>query len=106
MVNNMTEIIRGTTPTIKYTFKKVDTADLTTAYLTVRQGNDIMIERDISTAEIAEGYVSWVLTQEETLSLARGAVIFMLNWKTADGTRGASEKRRINVVENDKNEVI
>lgn len=55
---------------------------------------------------MAEGYISWVLTQEETLSLARGAVIFMLNWKTFNGTRGASDKSRINVVENDKDEVI
>lgn len=102
----MTEIIRGTTPTIKYTFKKVDTANLTTAYLTIKQGSDVMVEKSISGAMRGEGYIQWVLTQEETLSLARGAVTFMLNWKTADGTRGASEKRRINVVENDKNEVI
>ena len=102
----MTEIIRGTTPTIKYTFKKVDTADITTAYLTVKQGSEVVIEKYLSEAEVTEGYISWVLSQEETLSLKRGVVTFMLNWKVTDGTRGASPECRLNVVENHKNEVI
>lgn len=102
----MTEIIRGTTPTVKYTFKKVNTANLITAYFTAKQGSDIIIEKSLSNAEVGTGYISWVLSQEETLALKRGAVTFMLNWKIADGTRGASPEHRLNVVENHKDEVI
>ena len=100
-------IIRGTTPTIQYTFNVVDTSDIASAYMTLKQNDIIVIEKSLEDAEIEEDSVSWMLTQEETLSLAaRGVVGVMVNWKLADGTRGACKEHRIGVVENHKNEVI
>ena len=99
-------IIRGTTPTIKYTFKKIDVEDITTAYLTILISGNIKIEKDISTATIENKYISWTLTQEETLSMTSNKVTCQLNWKLSNGTRGASKKTPLLVESNTKEVVI
>lgn len=98
-------IIRGTTPTIKYTFSVVDPANITTAILTIKKGGAIAIEKDLAAASVGEDSLSWTLTQAETLSVA-GAAELMLNWLTQDGTRGASETTMVSFTPNHIEEVI
>lgn len=62
-------IIRGTTPTIGFSFKAIDGTEIAVAYLTVKQNRVVMIERDITTATATESNITWDLTQAETLSL-------------------------------------
>lgn len=61
-------IVRGTTPTIRYTFSNVDIADIATCYLTIKQGITV-IEKTLQDATAGDGYLDWVLSQAETLSL-------------------------------------
>ena len=98
-------IIEGTTPTIKYTFKVIDPADIIAAYFTIKKADTIVIEKDLSAATVGAGGLSWTLTQAETLSI-RGLAEMMLNWKTQDGTRGASKPTSVSFEANHKNEVI
>lgn len=85
-------IIIGTTPTITYKFHIVDVDDITKAILTVKQRGVNIIEKTLADATIGEDSLSWTFTQQETLSIGARASTMMLNWKTADGTRGASEE--------------
>ena len=99
-------IIRGTTPTIKYTFDTVDPANVIVACLTVEQGGEVTIERGLAAALVGENSLSWVLTQEDTLGLIRSTAQLMCNWKLRDGTRGASRQMTVVVLDNQKDEVI
>ena len=100
-------IIRGTTPTVVYTFKTVTPSEVNKAYLTVKQMNATIIERDITTAEVGETTLSWVLAQEETLALSpQHDAVLCCDWKTNDGKRGRSVIRKEKVENSGKNEVI
>ena len=102
----MTKIIIGTTPTITYKFKVVDVADITVAILTIKERGVNIIELNLSDATVGEDSLSWTLTQEETLQLGAKTATMMLNWKTEDGTRGASEEVYIQGAPNHIREVI
>jgi len=102
----MTKIIIGTTPTIKYKFKVVNVSEITVAILTVKERGVNIIEKDLSDATIGEDSLSWTLTQEDTLQLGAKTATMMLNWKTEDGTRGASEEVFIQGAPNHVREVI
>ena len=96
------EIIRGTTPTFIYTYHEADVDDMTSAYLTIK-GGSTTIEKDLTEATVssANNTLAWTLTQQESLSLGN-VVRAMVNYKLADGTRGASEKTTFIVSENYK----
>lgn len=100
----MDNIIRGTTPTLKYTFRTVDPTNFSVAYLTVTNGSQT-IEKDLSSATIEENAILWKFTQEETLALG-DRITAMLNWKIPDGTRGASRIATILTERNLKEVVI
>ena len=102
----MTKIIIGTTPTITYRFKVVDVADITVAILTIKERGVNIIELNLSDATVGEDSLSWTLTQEETLLIGTRTATMMLNWKTEDGTRGASEEVFITGANNHIREVI
>lgn len=102
----MTEIIIGTTPTIIYKFKIISPADLTKAILTIKSMGQIILEKTLADAIVGEDSLSWTLTQQETLSIGTRSCKMMLNWVTADGTRGASAETVIMGVTNHKSEVI
>ena len=102
----MTKIIIGTTPTITYRFKVVDVADITVAILTIKERGTTLIEKDLSDATVGEDTLSWTLTQEETLSIGAKSASMMLNWKLADGTRGASDVVLVTGGDNHIREVI
>lgn len=101
----MSNVIRATTPTIKYTFKVVSVSDITKAYLTIKKG-EVTIEKDLSDAIVGEKYLAWTLTQQETLSIAAGNAQMELNWLTQGGTRGASKRVNVTFDPNLKEEVI
>ena len=100
----MEEIIRGTTPTITYTFSVVNVADITTAYLTIKHSAG-MLTKTLSDATVEENSLVWTLSQEDTLSMNK-IVSIMINFKLADGTRGASDEDSIKMIRNHVNEVI
>lgn len=99
----MANIIRGTTPTFKYTFKTVDVSNITVAYLNIKSKVDI--EKDMTEAVIGEDYIAWTLSQSETFSLG-DQISVMVNWKLQDGTRGASTKKHFLIEVNYKDVVI
>lgn len=96
----MAAIIRGTTPTIEYTFKTVNVDNIVTAYLTIMQRGVVIIEKDLSQADIGENSLSYLLSQEETLSLAIGKANVMHNFVLGDGTRGASDNNSVEILLN------
>lgn len=101
----MNNIIKGTTPTISYTFDIVHVSDITKAILTIKRSGEIRVERDLTTASVGADKLSWTLTQAETLSVDGNASV-MLNWVTQDGTRGASAETSVYFAPNHKEEVI
>lgn len=102
----MSTIIRGTTPTIKYTFKTINAEDISVAYLTIKMGKETLLEKDLTSATVEEGYILWTLSQEETLAMTDEYIFVRLNWKLTDGTRGASSRSRFFIESNDKEVVI
>lgn len=103
------EIVIGTTPTIIYSFKKIDVSDMVVAYLTIEQGcRSIVLEKNIGSAFIdaENGTISWELTQADTLLFAEGTAKIMLNYRLHDGTRGASREASVSFLKNQKREVI
>lgn len=102
----MNRIIIGTTPTITYKFKVVDVSEITVAILTIKERGTILIEKTLADANVGEDSLSWTLSQEETLSIGAKSDSMMLNWKLADGTRGASDVVLITGGDNHIREVI
>lgn len=101
----MANIIKGTTPTIIYKFSQVDVADITAAYITIKTGNNSVLEKDLTVAIISEDSLAWRFTQEETLTFGT-EISVMINWLLTDGTRGASNKSKIIISSNYKEAVI
>lgn len=104
----MAAIIRGTTPTLRFTFNHIDPEQIITTALTIKQNKELIVEKDLSAAIISasEHSIAYKLTQEETLSFAVGKVMVMHNWLLNDGTRGASKEATISVDDNHKDEVM
>lgn len=76
-------MIRGTTPKLIFTFKKVVPSDITVAYMTLVQSG-LTIEKDLAEAEVGEDSLTWSLTQAETISLRDGEVKLQIRYKTSD----------------------
>ena len=102
----MTTIVIGTTPTIIYKFSVISTDDLIQAKMTIKGKNVILLSKFLSEATIGEDNISWKLSQAETLSLGVGTRSMMLNWLTADGTRGVSKETIVNSTNNHIPEVM
>ena len=101
----MAAIIKGTTPTIIYTFNEISVANIVTAVLTIKRGTNIIIEKTLAASTVGENSLSWKLSQEESLSVSGNAEM-MLNWVLVDGTRGASKATAVTFAPNHKEEVI
>lgn len=102
-------IVRGTTPTIIFTFETVDVSDIDTAYLVVKQWDTAKITKDITSATVDSdaGTLSWTLTQTESLTLETAKKCsIMCDWLTSSGTRGRSVEKTESVENPGKNEVI
>lgn len=101
----MAAIIKGTTPTIIYTFNEISVSNITAAVLTIKVGSSIIIEKNLAAATVGNKSLSWKLSQEESLA-ASGNAEMMLNWVLGDGTRGASKTTSVTFAPNHKEEVI
>ena len=102
----MSEIVRGTTPTIRYTFSTVDPADLSKAVLTISQRGTARITKALTAATVGEGTLSWTLTQAETLSLSKTRAEIKLDWLLESGVRGAGATMEAEVSDPGVNEVM
>ncbi len=85
-------MIRGTTPTIKFT-TSIETALLNTAYITFSQNGKVVFEKTLSECTLETKAITLKLTQEETLKLQSGIskVEIQIRAKTADGTVMATD---------------
>ena len=103
----MTEIIRGTTPTIVFTFSDISTSEIVDARLVIRQCGNVIIEKGIDEAEFDENAIYWALTQKNTLRLkpCQNGVI-VCDWLLDSELRGRSKELRFSVGEPAINEVI
>lgn len=99
-------IIRYTTPTIKFTFSEIDVSRIVTAYLVIKQNGRTVIERDLSSAGVDEGQISWSLAQVETGKLSKTNATIYCDWLLRDGTRGRSNLKTEAVEDSGKSEVI
>lgn len=100
------QIVRGTTPTIKITFERTDVNYIDQGYLVLKQEGANIIEKPLSDAFVGEDYISFTLTQAETLSLQSGVQgSLMFDW-LAGGTRGRSAIVKFCVTDSGINEVI
>lgn len=103
----MAEIIRGTTPTLKFNFRTVNPAEIDTAYLVIKQLGQEKLRLSLSDATASANALSWTLTQEQTLHLAIGRdVVAVCDWKLQNGVRGRSEEAVFDVGEPGVKEVI
>ncbi len=85
-------VLRGSTPTFKYTFRVVDPADIAVAYLTISQFGTNVIEKTLADAEVGADSLTWTLTQDETLALddaadAEAQLRYRLRDNSAHGTK-------------------
>ena len=61
-------MIRGTTPTLKFLIP-FDTSLLATAYITLAQNDEVILEKELTECECGGRYLSVRLKQEDTLKL-------------------------------------
>lgn len=100
-------IIKGTTPTIQFTYSEVNVEDIATAFLVIKQDNAVIIEKPLSDANVQDSYIEWKLTQEDTLKLrVNKKAMICCDWKLLDGTRGRSHVLAEWIEGTGKNEVI
>lgn len=96
----MNTIVVGTTPTIQFKFKIISPSDLAQAKLTVERNNTIIVTKTLADATVSKDAIAWTLSQAETLLIGVGQRDIMLNWLTANGTRGTSAETKINFIPN------
>lgn len=107
----MNSIVRGTTPTIRFTYNNVQVSDFVAAYLTISQKDEVLIEKDISNSYInsEKNYIEWKLSQEETLLLESGDrynVEVQCRFKLSDKIAGASRIYSMSAIDILKDGVI
>ena len=101
----MIEIVKGTTPTLQFTFDSIDPTTITTAILTIKCRNTIVLRKELSEATVTSNAISWVLTQAETLGI-NGLTEVVANWLTTGGVRGVSKRTDVRFTSNPIEEVI
>lgn len=103
----MKTIFIGTTPTISYGFKIVAPSDFVSAELSIaNEDEEVLLTKPLSEASVKETSIEWKLSQSETLDLGVGTCSIMLNWLTADGTRGVGKELQVYMASNQKKEVM
>lgn len=96
-------IVRGTTPTIKYTFNEVDPSTIAIAYFTIKQNGQVVLEKTTEEMVVGDDYVEWNLTQEETLSFStRKELDLQMRYRTTNGNAYATQHAKETVVDINK----
>lgn len=101
----MIEIVKGTTPIIRFTFSSIDPTLITSAKLTIMRKNKVVLTKELSAAIRGSTTLSWRLSQEETLGIS-GNTEIMCNWLTSGGVRGASNHTEARFISNHVEEVM
>lgn len=107
-------MIRYTTPTLPLYLEEVDLSENCDVYVTFYQASsstEITKSMDDLTvlydSDENKTTISVTLTQEETATLtAGGKALVQANWIFSNGTRGATEIKKISIKENLLEEVI
>ena len=87
----MSEITRGTTPTLPFYFSVIDVSKIVTATMTIKQDDSQIVKKTLETAEVGDDYIQWNLTQEETLLLDEKLYCqIQCKYKLEDGTVSSS----------------
>lgn len=103
----MASIIRGTTPTVKFTFSKVSPSQIAAAFLLVKQDDRIVIEKTLPEATVGETSITWRLAQGDTLKLApKKNATLTCDWRTVTGVRSKSKTIAAMVESGGKDEII
>ena len=102
----MNTIVVGTTPTIQFKFNTIALSSLSQARLTIKRGSEIVLTKTLYDAVVEDDSLSWTLSQAETLSVGKGIRTAMLNWLTADGTRGVSPEVHVMFSDNHIRQVM
>ena len=102
----MNEIVRGTTPTLS--FGLPFSQDLIeTGFVTVKQRDEVIIEKEISECDCSGDVLAARLTQEDTLALETGShAKIRLIVKTTGGDRLETKDIVARVSDTHKDEVI
>lgn len=87
---------RGTTPTIRMTLKGVSIENLSSIYVTIKQGIVVFDAEDVI-RENSSNYLIINLTQEETLRLQAGEAMIQMRAMTNDGQAIATDRIKLNV---------
>ena len=82
-------MFRGTTPVNKFT-SSVDLSDADVVYITYKQADKVIVERQKDSITFGEGFFTIKLTQEETLKFSERAVGIQIRARFPDGTAIAS----------------
>lgn len=102
----MANIRVGTTPSISFRFKSIACQDIVKAIVTFERDGVEILRKTLETATIQDNRLTWKLSQEDTIAINEGMTNCMLNWVTADGTRGTSDEMALMFDSNHIEEVI
>lgn len=83
-------MIRGTTPTLEFVLP-FDTSLLAEAYVTLAQGDEVVLDKPLSECTRDGNKLTVKLTQEDTLKLKTGLVEIQIRAKTENGDAIASD---------------
>ena len=95
-------IIKGTTPTIIFTFKNFDPTEAEKVIVSFSNGLEIT-EADM---DFTSTSISVWLSQEQTLAMMQGSTTVQVNFLFEDGQRVATQPERIEWTKNLHNEVM
>ena len=95
-------IIKGTTPTIIFTFKDFDPTEAEKVIVSFSNGLEIT-EADM---DFTSTSISVWLSQEQTLAMMQGSTTVQVNFLFQDGQRVATQPERIEWAKNLHNEVM
>lgn len=69
---------RGTTPTLNFLFDMdLEQLNIAAFYLSFKQGNEIVLEKELQDLEIDKNKVSIQLTQQDTLKMNANNVVYI-----------------------------
>lgn len=104
----MVKTIRGSTPTLTFTFEEYDPTIPEKVVLTFakKDNGKVLLEIWEDELEITEHSVKCYLSQEQTLSFPKGEIVAQFNFVYEGGKRVPSEEISISWDRNLHNEVI
>lgn len=101
---------QGTTPEIKYKFRKFIVTDIIIAYLSIRQNGKTLVEMDLDDAievSATDNSITWRLSQNDTIKFnPNDQLEVQVKYKTNTGIVGTSVISYVDSYEDIKGEVI